>query len=137
MSNETRKPPFGLDMPFGEALERFIGTDRAEVLEAERGGPVRKTKKRSNMAKRVVRYGRTTTHNRRYCPLPKIDEKQPYKSRFPNMVSQSFFCQRDLDKWPLWEGAGRTGHYPVRCFRKWHPNWNSGHANYTRTFARE
>lgn len=50
MSEDKRKPPFGIDMPFGEALERFIGTDRAEVLEAERGGPVRKTKKRSKMA---------------------------------------------------------------------------------------
>ena len=32
---ETRNPPFGLDMPFAEALERFIGTDRQEALRAE------------------------------------------------------------------------------------------------------
>lgn len=32
---DTRNPPFGLDMPFGEALERFIGTDRQEALRAE------------------------------------------------------------------------------------------------------
>lgn len=32
---ETRNPPFGLDMPFAEALERFIGTDRNEALRAE------------------------------------------------------------------------------------------------------
>jgi len=41
--NENRR--LGLICP----LEKFIGTDRDEVLEAERGGPVRKTKKRSNM----------------------------------------------------------------------------------------
>lgn len=50
MSAERRKPPFGMDMGFGEALERFIGTSRDEVLEAERNGPVRKSEKRSKMA---------------------------------------------------------------------------------------
>lgn len=28
------KPPFGLDMDFGEALERFIQTDSKEVAES-------------------------------------------------------------------------------------------------------
>lgn len=28
---KTVEPPFGLDMSFGEALERFIGTDLGEV----------------------------------------------------------------------------------------------------------
>ncbi|MDP3908598.1 hypothetical protein [Novosphingobium sp.] len=32
---EARNPPFGLDMPYAEALERFIGTDRQEALGAE------------------------------------------------------------------------------------------------------
>lgn len=32
---ETRRPPFGLDMPFGEALVRFAGTDRREALDIE------------------------------------------------------------------------------------------------------
>ena len=27
----TREKPLGLDLPFGEALERFIGTDLAEL----------------------------------------------------------------------------------------------------------
>lgn len=44
---ETRNPPFGLEMPYAEALERFIGTDRQEALRAEgidapvdkKGGP--------------------------------------------------------------------------------------------------
>jgi hypothetical protein len=33
MSNKGKRlqPKFGLDMPFGEALQRFIGTDPAEV----------------------------------------------------------------------------------------------------------
>jgi hypothetical protein len=39
-----REKPLGLDMPFGEALRRFIGTDPAEVAESqarskERGPP--------------------------------------------------------------------------------------------------
>ncbi|MCJ2137416.1 hypothetical protein MKK69_25805 [Methylobacterium sp. J-026] len=36
MSAEDRKtePPFGLDMDFGEALERFIGTRPNEVEES-------------------------------------------------------------------------------------------------------
>ena len=28
---EKREKPLGLDMPFGEALERFIGTDPKEL----------------------------------------------------------------------------------------------------------
>ncbi|MEL7680345.1 hypothetical protein AAG602_04170 [Citromicrobium bathyomarinum] len=32
---DKRNPPLGLDMPFDEALERFIGTDRQEALRAE------------------------------------------------------------------------------------------------------
>lgn len=28
---EKREKPLGLDMPFGEALERFIGVDPAEL----------------------------------------------------------------------------------------------------------
>lgn len=32
---DTRNPLFGLGMPFAEALERFIGTDRQEALRAE------------------------------------------------------------------------------------------------------
>jgi hypothetical protein len=59
MSGETRKPPLGLDMNFGEALVRFAGTDREEVLEAEQGGPVRKTKKRDTMATWSKRLSRT------------------------------------------------------------------------------
>lgn len=31
MSDDKRNPPFGLDKPFGEALERFIGTDPEEI----------------------------------------------------------------------------------------------------------
>jgi len=34
-SGSTRNPPFGLDMPFVEALARFIQTDRREALDAE------------------------------------------------------------------------------------------------------
>lgn len=34
---ETRNRLLGLDMPFDEALERFIGTDRDEALRAEGG----------------------------------------------------------------------------------------------------
>lgn len=30
---EKREKPLGLDMPFGEALERFIGVDPAELPE--------------------------------------------------------------------------------------------------------
>lgn len=30
-----RNRPFGLDMPFAEALERYIGSDRIEALRAE------------------------------------------------------------------------------------------------------
>ena len=35
-SDKDRKtePPFGLDLDFGEALERFIGTKPAEVVES-------------------------------------------------------------------------------------------------------
>lgn len=44
---EKRNPPFGLEMSFAEAMERFIGTDRQEALRAEgietpagrKGGP--------------------------------------------------------------------------------------------------
>lgn len=41
-----REKPLGLDMPFDEALERFIGTDPREVAESqarakERGPPKR------------------------------------------------------------------------------------------------
>ena len=36
----TRNPPFGLDMPFDEALARFIQTDRREALEAETAGSI-------------------------------------------------------------------------------------------------
>lgn len=41
-----REKPLGLDMPFNEALERFIGTDPREVAESqarakERGPPKR------------------------------------------------------------------------------------------------
>lgn len=31
---DTRDKPLGLDMPFAEALERFIGVDSAELPEA-------------------------------------------------------------------------------------------------------
>jgi len=37
MTGATRNPPFGLDMPFDEALARFIQTDRDEALQAESG----------------------------------------------------------------------------------------------------
>ena len=33
MSDEKRNPPFGLDMPFGEAVERFIGTKPEEITQ--------------------------------------------------------------------------------------------------------
>lgn len=59
MTGDTRKPPFGLDMDFGEALVRFGGTDRKEVLEAEEDGPVRKTKKRETMTTWSKRLSRT------------------------------------------------------------------------------
>ena len=36
---QTRIPPFGLDMAFTEALERYIGTNRKEALHAELGEP--------------------------------------------------------------------------------------------------
>ena len=41
-----RERPFGLDMPFGEALERFIGVDPAQLpdavkLKQKRGSPKR------------------------------------------------------------------------------------------------
>ena len=40
---EKRERPLGLDMPFGEALERFIGVDPAELPEnvklRQREGP--------------------------------------------------------------------------------------------------
>ena len=29
----SREKPLGLDMPFGEALERFVGTDPAELAD--------------------------------------------------------------------------------------------------------
>lgn len=38
MTGATRNPPFGLDMPFDEALARFIQTDRREALESESTG---------------------------------------------------------------------------------------------------
>lgn len=38
MTGATRNPPFGLDMPFAEALQRFIQTDRREALDAETTG---------------------------------------------------------------------------------------------------
>ena len=31
-----REKPLGLDMPFGEALERFVGTDPREVAESQK-----------------------------------------------------------------------------------------------------
>lgn len=34
---QTRNGPFGLDMSFAEALERYIGTDREEALSAGKG----------------------------------------------------------------------------------------------------
>ena len=36
MSGDKRNPPLGLDMPFGEALLRFIGVDRNELTMPER-----------------------------------------------------------------------------------------------------
>ena len=36
MSDEKRNQPFGLDMNFGEALERFSGTDPKEAMDAAR-----------------------------------------------------------------------------------------------------
>ena len=43
---EKREKPLGLDMPFGEALERFIGVDPADLpdgvkLRPKRGPPKR------------------------------------------------------------------------------------------------
>lgn len=38
MTGATRNPPFGLDMPFDEALARFIQTGRREASEAEKSG---------------------------------------------------------------------------------------------------
>ena len=43
---EKRERPLGLDMPFGEALERFIGVDPADLpdgvkLRPKRGPPKR------------------------------------------------------------------------------------------------
>jgi hypothetical protein len=31
-----REKPLGLDMPFGEALRRFVGTDPKEVAESQK-----------------------------------------------------------------------------------------------------
>ena len=33
MSDDKRNPPFGLDMPFGEAVERFAGTKPEEITQ--------------------------------------------------------------------------------------------------------
>jgi hypothetical protein len=52
---EKREKPLGLDMPFGEALERFIGVDPAELPERiklrQREGP---PKRPPGVAKKVA-----------------------------------------------------------------------------------
>ena len=44
--SEKRERPLGLDMPFGEALERFIGVDAAELPEKVKLRPKRGPPKR-------------------------------------------------------------------------------------------
>ena len=43
---DKRERPLGLDMPFGEALERFIGVDPADLPEAVKLRPKRGPPKR-------------------------------------------------------------------------------------------
>ena len=44
--SDKRERPQGLDMPFGEALERFIGVDLADLPEAVKLRPKRGPPKR-------------------------------------------------------------------------------------------
>ena len=52
---EKREKPLGLDMPFGEALERFIGVDPADLPEniklRQKEGPPKRTR---GVAKKVA-----------------------------------------------------------------------------------
>lgn len=52
---EKREKPLGLDMPFGEALERFIGVDPAELPEnvklRQKEGPLKRS---PGVAKKAV-----------------------------------------------------------------------------------
>jgi hypothetical protein len=53
---EKREKPLGLDMPFNEALERFIGTKPSELPDRA------KLKQKRGPPKRPPRVKRTTDH---------------------------------------------------------------------------
>lgn len=98
MTGDTRKPPFGLDMDFSEALVRFAGTDRDEVLEAEQDGPVRKTKKRDIMpiwSKRLSRTDAQQETTGGIVPYLRLTKSSLTTEDFQTWFRDTFFANQN------------------------------------------